>query len=99
MAETCPVCGGRVSPVEVSSVGGAIEFSLCCDVPMSVVDNWALLESLDEPVRELTIQAERDKQEALRTRWDEATEAFREAREEWRERHGKEIGGDGPTFG
>lgn len=75
----CPICGGQVTRVEVSREGGEIAYSLCCHVPLEILDNWDVYEGLPEQLRNVAIDRAKADHVALRQKWAEDARRFREA--------------------
>lgn len=75
----CPICNGHVTRVEVSRNGGTIAYSLCCGVPLEILDNWEVYEALPEPLQNIAIERAKADHEALRQKWADDTKRFKEA--------------------
>jgi hypothetical protein len=82
----CPICDGQIIKTERSGSGGTIAYSLCCGVPLEILDNWDVYEALPEPLQFLAIERAKADHEALRQQWAKDTERFRETEARYKSR-------------
>lgn len=86
-AETCPFCSGRVQPFEISSAGGSIVESLCCDIPFEFIENYDVFSALPEILQQVAIERKKEEHDALRQQWLENARRHKAAVDAWYDRN------------
>jgi len=95
----CPHCGERLSWAAISSEAGTLSFTLCCDWPMEIIDNWETFEELPEPLQQVALQRWEQEQEEYRRKTDEMVRRFNAWRTKWRTRHAHLFKAEDPYAG
>ena len=80
---TCPLCGGRITRVEITDEGGTRRFSLCCDAPLEAIDNWDVFSGLDETYQKMAIARIAAEYAAMDSRSKENARQFKIGRDKW----------------
>lgn len=87
LLKICPMCGGEICRVEITDAGGKRAFSLCCDIPLEILDNWDVYAGLPPEYQQLAI----DKIEAEYAEMDrqsrENARRFKENYDKWMQLH------------
>lgn len=52
----CPFCGGMVREILDQDSGGLRAFSLCCDMPQELIDNYDVFSALPEHLQKLAVE-------------------------------------------
>ena len=84
----CPFCGGTIVRCEIQDSGGKRAFSLCCDMPQELIDNYEVLRNLPEHLQQVAIKAKKAEYAAMAKKSAENARRFREAVEHWNAKHG-----------
>lgn len=78
----CPLCGGQVERVEISSAAGVRRFSTCCDVSLDIVDNYdEVFRALPPHLQQAALERDRAERRAIVEREKAAAERFRARRQ------------------
>jgi len=83
LLEICPLCEGHITRVEITDEGGTRRFSLCCDAPLEVIDNWEVFGGLDETYQQLAIAKIKAEYAAMDERSKENARQFKIGRDKW----------------
>jgi hypothetical protein len=83
LTKICPFCGGYVQRFEISSAGGSIVESMCCDIPMEFIDNYDVFSALPEILQQVAIERKKAEHNALRQQWLENARNHRAALAAW----------------
>ena len=87
----CPLCGGRVQRVEVTSVSGERAYSSCCNIPQEFLDNWDTFSDLPEDLQRIAIEKRKAEYAAMTLQDSEVARRFRERVIEWDAAEGAEL--------
>jgi len=79
----CPLCGDQITRCEISDAGGVRKFSLCCDAPLEIIDNWEVYEGLPEYLQQVAVNKIKDEYAEMIMKSAENARRFKESREKW----------------
>lgn len=83
----CPFCGGTVIRCEISGDVGTQKFSLCCDMPTDMIDQYEVFSALPAQMQEdMITQRKAEWAEGVRRAREHARQAA-ECREKWHARY------------
>lgn len=72
--KVCPICNEPITRVEIVTSSGERALSLCCGIPLEIIDNWEVFEGLPGNLQQAAIEraraeyAEMDKADAEKSR-------------------------------
>jgi hypothetical protein len=84
LLKICPFCGGEICRVEITDAGGKRAFSLCCGIPLEILDNWEVFEPLPDVLKQAAIDKIQAEYAAMDEQSAENARRFKEADEHWR---------------
>lgn len=84
LLKICPMCGKRPCRVEITDAGGTRKFSLCCDIPTEILDNWDVFEPLPDVLKLAAINKIKSEYAEMNKRSAENAQLFKESYEKWR---------------
>jgi len=87
----CPLCGGYIARVEVTTCSGERAYSLCCGVPQEFLDNWDTFSDLPEDLQQIAIAKRKAEYAAMDEADHENARRFRIRRDEWYRKEGAEL--------
>ena len=87
----CPLCGGHIARVEVTTCSGERAYSLCCGIPQEFLDNWDTFSDLPEDLQRIAIEKRKAEYAAMNEQDSENARRFRERVIEWDAAEGAEL--------
>ena len=76
----CPFCGGKIARVEETNLAGKREYSLCCDVPLEVIDNYEVFSALPPALQRIALKRGREEHREWLAQNQRAIEAYKRDR-------------------
>ena len=87
LLKVCPSCGGAITRCSFSDAGGVRNFSLCCDVPLEIIDNWDVYEGLPENLQQVAVEKIKARYAEMTRVSKENARRFKENDERWQKSH------------
>lgn len=87
MPTICPKCQQIQGRYEISSVGGRIGRTLCCNTPLDIVDNWDVFGALPAELQQAAIERKEAEFAALIAEWQEADARYEQRLAQWHEQN------------
>jgi len=87
MMENCPKCGEQITRVEITTSAGVRAFSLCCDIPLEILDNWDVFEGLPENLQQAAIDRIKAEYAKMQKEDERSAAAFKAYSEKWHNRN------------
>lgn len=80
----CPLCAGEICRVEITTVCGKRAFSLCCDAPLEIIDNWDVFGALPGNLQQVALERIKAMYAEMDAADLENARRFKENDERWR---------------
>jgi len=87
----CPLCGGYIARVEVTTCSGERAYSLCCGIPQEFIDHYEMFANLPGDLFSVAVEARKAEYAAMDEADHEIARRFRIRRDEWDRNEGAEM--------